>query len=276
MSYKPAPLEGADFQEYVRREFVKIAAEFLALQPPQPNPDVLWRWDATSLAPFGIQAKDSSRVTFVNAGGRPAVRLLTMPGDFGIAGSGTSERCDISLSQADTDGYEGKEAWWAHSILFPDDYVDPPESNTANGWQFGVVFDFHNTSSGSGQANYQVMAMPKTATSPDRPRGINTQIAFGDQSNPTTIPFPASGTAGVPVLRNVWYDFVYHVRWTQAATGYFFAWLNGKPIMEYGGPTLYAGQGVYLKLANYHTAFGKPSAVLHGRVVRARTREALV
>jgi len=38
--------------------------------------------------------------------------------------------------------------------------------------------------------------------------------------------------------------------------------------MEYSGPTLYAGQGCYLKLANYHTPFGKPSSVIHDRVVR--------
>jgi hypothetical protein len=38
--------------------------------------------------------------------------------------------------------------------------------------------------------------------------------------------------------------------------------------MDYSGPTLYPGQGCYLKLANYHTPFGKPSSVIHDRVIR--------
>ena len=28
---------------------------------------------------------------------------------------------------------------------------------------------------------------------------------------------------------------------------------------------------VYLKLANYHTAFGQPSSVIHARVIRSNT-----
>lgn len=45
--------------------------------------------------------------------------------------------------------------------------------------------------------------------------------------------------------------------------------------MVYRGPTLYPGQGCYLKLANYHTAFGKPSSVIHARVIRAGARRDL-
>ena len=37
---------------------------------------------------------------------------------------------------------------------------------------------------------------------------------------------------------------------------------------DYSGPTLCSGQGCYLKLANYHTPFGKPSSVIHDRVIR--------
>jgi hypothetical protein len=201
----------------------------------------------------------------VSVAGVNAVRLHTEPGDSDVARSRESERNDLRTSQATTDGYEGREHWWAHSILFPDDYVDPPES-TATSWNWGAVGGFHNTASGAGQGNLTLMAMPVTAISPDRPTGLSFQIAYGDQANPTTYVAPIG-----PVVRNQWYDFVYHVKWTSGPDGYFDAWVNGVQKMAYRGPTLYPGQGVYLKLANYHSALGKPSSVIHARVVRGDT-----
>jgi Polysaccharide lyase len=218
---------------------------------------------------FMEQAKVAGRATMVSVAGVNAVRLHTEPGDSEVARSRQSERNDLRISQATTDGYEGKEHWWAHSILFPDDYVDPPES-TSTSWNWGAVGGFHNTASGAGQGNLTLMAMPATAISPDRPTGLNFQIAYGDQANPTTYVAPIG-----PIVRNQWYNFVYHVKWTSGPDGFFDAWVNGARKMAYRGPTLYAGQGVYLKLANYHTAFGKPSSVIHARVLRGATPRAV-
>lgn len=213
---------------------------------------------------FVEQAKVPGRATIVSVAGVNAVRLHTEPGDNNVAGSGSNERNDLTTSQATTDGYEGREHWWAHSVRFPDDYVDPPMSEST--WNFGIVADFHNTTSGAGQANFQVNAMPATATSPDRPTGLSFQVAYGNQSSPTKQTFPIG-----PVVRNVWYNFVYHVKWSSGSDGYFDAWVNGVQMMAYRGPTLYAGQGVYWKLANYHTPHGQPSSVIHARVIRSNT-----
>ena len=214
---------------------------------------------------FSEQAKVAGRATLVTVGGVNAVRLHTEPGDNNVAGSGSNERNDLTSSQATSDGYEGKEHWWAHSMLFPADYVDPPESSSSS-WNFGIVADFHNTTSGAGQANFQVTAMPATAISPDRPTGLNFQINSGNQTSPTRANYPIG-----PVVRNQWYNFVYHVKWSSGADGFFDAWVNGVQMMDYRGPTLYSGQGVYLKLANYHTAYGLPSSVIHARVIRSAT-----
>ena len=108
--------------------------------------------------------------------------------------------------------------------------------------------------------------MPASAISPDRPTGLGFQIAYGNQTSPMEQNFPIG-----PVVRNVWYNFVYHVKWTSGSDGFMDAWVNGVQMMAYRGPTLYAGQGVYLKLANYHTAFGQASSVLHARVIRSET-----
>ena len=214
---------------------------------------------------FAEQSKGPGRVSLVRVAGMNGVRLHTRPGDSHVHGSRNAERSDLQLSQLATDGYEGREHWWAHSILFPDDYVDPPES-TATTWNWGALGGFHNTTSGAGQGNLTLMAMPATAIASDRPTGLSFKIAYGDQTSPTEATYPIG-----PVIRNQWYNFVYHVKWSSGSDGFFDAWVNGVQKMAYRGPTLYPGQGVYLKLANYHSAFGKPSSVIHARVVRGAT-----
>jgi len=204
------------------------------------------------------------RASIVGVGrdGLTGVRLHTEPGDDEVAGSGDAERNDLMLTQELTDGYEGREQWWAHSILFPDDYVDPPMS-TGSEWHWGGVFGFHNTASGPGQGNFTLDAMPANAITPDRPTGLRFRGYGGANNGDGEFIAPVG-----PVVRNTWFDFVYHVRWSSGADGFFSAWVNGVKKLSHQGPTLYAGQGVYLKPANYHSAFGQPSSVIHDRVIR--------
>jgi hypothetical protein len=220
---------------------------------------------------FVEQGKVPGRATRVNFGrdGGRALRLHTEPGDKNIALSGDMERNDLLLSVDQTDGYEGHEAWWAHSILLPDDFAYPT-------WQMYVLMDFHNSASGGGQANFH----------------INFERQPGNISLPGNLIFRGYGGVTVdnqpvgeftaligPVAKNVWYDFVYHVRWSSGADGFFDAWVNGVKKLSHRGPTLYAGQGVYLKLANYHVPVCNPypgctgpaSSVVHDRIVRGST-----
>jgi len=190
------------------------------------------------------------------------VRLHTEPGDSNVNNSGTAERDDLSTSQSATDCYEGHEQWWAHSILFPDDYVIPPAGAT---WNWGVVMDFHHTGP-TGQANFQVVSLP-------------TGLVFQGFGGPTVANSPSDpgfyGASIGPVTKNAWYDFVYHVKWSSGSDGYFYAWVNGVQKLAHTGPTLYSGQGCYLKLANYHTAVGLPVSVIHDRVIRGTSAAAV-
>ncbi|HZM33731.1 MAG TPA: Ig-like domain-containing protein [Burkholderiales bacterium] len=215
------------------------------------NPDFSCSFESSPTdCGFYEQAKQPGRATLVSTSreGSRAVRLYTQSGDNNVSGSGTWERNDLSLGQALTDCSQGKEQWWAHSVLFPSDYNLPN-----NG---GVVMDFHHTGS-SGQANFHVDAMSTGL----RLRG------YGGTS-------VDSGRYQVelgPVVRNQWYDFVYHVKWSSGSDGFMHAWVNGVKKLTHYGPTLYSGMGCYLKLANYHDPMGKSSAVIHDRVRRGKT-----
>jgi polysaccharide lyase-like protein len=77
------------------------------------------------------------------------------------------------------------------------------------------------------------------------------------------------------ISRNVWYDMVYHVKWSEGSDGFMQAWMNGKKVLDYSGPTLYYGISCYLKLADYHDANGQASSVIHDRIVRGSTAAAV-
>src|SRR3954471_12248962 len=76
---------------------------------------------------FYEQAKAArASLTSTARDGSTGVKLYTLPGDSNIAGSGTNERDDLSLSVSASGCAQGNERWYAHSILFPNDYVIPP------------------------------------------------------------------------------------------------------------------------------------------------------
>src|SRR5882672_8857211 len=240
------------------------AATPAAAQAPDPNLQFQCMF-ATSPNDCGFfeQSHALPRATIVSnvsRDGTTAVRLRTEPGDINVAGSGVNERDDLSISQAASACYAGQEHWWAHSILFPDDYVAPPAPTPGN-WTWGVVFDFHNTTNGAGQANFQINAMPD---------GLSFQGYAGDPANPNIY----TATIG-PTVKNLWYDFLYHVKWSSGSDGFFYAWVNGVQKLSYTGPTLYTGDSCYLKLANYHSPTGQPSSVIHDRVIRGSTPNAV-
>jgi hypothetical protein len=201
------------------------------------------------------------RATLTQPGrdGNAAIRLHTEPGDGNVFGSGDNERDDITLTPEATQCSAGAEQWWAHSILFPSDFV------LSGGWG-QVVFDFHNTDPGPGQANFEIDV---------KPDGTIRFAGYGG-----VVPYPAwrepdyQAYVG-PVVRNQWYDFVYHVRWSPNGDGFFYAWVNGALYLAYTGPTLYWGQSCYLKLANYHTPTGYASSVEHDRIVLGSTPAAV-
>jgi hypothetical protein len=213
---------------------------------------------------FFLQAAASNRATIVGPGvdGPTAVSLTTEPGDANIAGSGGAERTDLTLGPSSSYCNQGQEEWWAHSVIFPPSYVMPPQSA---GWNWGVVFDFHHTGS-TGQPNFEIASIPG---------GLELNVSGGRTIvNGPTDPGYHSVAIGA-VVPNVWYNFMYHIKWSSGSDGLFQAWLNGQQVMSYSGPNLYVGESCYLKLANYHTPLGVPESVIHSRVVLGTTQAAV-
>ena len=249
-----------------------VAVKTTGTTATTPAAGILWSCafpNSPTNCGFQEQSKVAGRGSVVNFGrdDGTALRLHTEPGDNNVASSGTMERDDVWLSQDASNGYAGQEAWWAHSILFPDDFTMPT-------WQMYVVADFHNTSTGSWQANINLDFEPQADTT--KPGNLTLRGYGGTNSGDGAY----KATIG-PVTKNVWYDFVYHVKWSSGSDCYFDAWVNGVKVLSHTGPTLYSGQGVYLKLANYHTPVCDPypaclgtqlaSSVIHDRVIRGST-----
>jgi len=221
---------------------------------------------AGSLADCGFQlqarARERASIEAIGRDGGRGLRLRTEPGDDHIAGSGAMERSDVYLSQADTGCYQGREQWWEHSILFPEDFAVPT-------WQMYVVFDFHGTGAGP-QANFHVNFAPQADLM--QPGNLIFRGYGGSAANNWG---EYKATIG-QIRKNVWYDFAYHVKWSSGGDGFIEAWVDGVNKLSHHGPTLYAGQGCYLKLANYHTPVCNPypgctgpaSSVIYGRVSR--------
>jgi hypothetical protein len=217
---------------------------------------------------FKVQEKVPGRASIVSFGrdGGRALRLHTRPGDNNVHGSGTMHRTDVYLAHsggAPIVYREGEEQVWELSIMFPDDFVFPR-------WQRYALAGFHHEGP-TGQGNF---SLGFTRGASDSDPGI-----LGFQGYGGTQDRGRFGGVAIPnPQKNVWYDFVYHVRWSSGSDGFFDAWVNGVKKLEHRGPTLYVGQGVYLKLANYHTPLcdpypayigrDPPSSVIHDRIIR--------
>lgn len=140
-----------------------------------------------------------------------------------------------------------------------------------------VVADFHNTGEAAAASfhvnfsNYNQM--------PAALGKLQFQLFSGAPKKPDSNAF----TIG-DLVRGAWYDFVLGVRWSSGVDGKADGWVNGRQVMNYRGPTLYAGQQVYFKAALYHAAnippaskvatfVPNPYAVIHDRIRMGTAQE---
>ena len=202
-----------------------------------------------------LQAKDPSRVTIqskVVRQGRYAARFEVRPGDSNVAGSGTGERTHVYIGTATTDSVEGREQYWAWSTYIPPDFTAP-----MGGWNSFVGFH-HTGTTGGGNIAFSVNNMSR----------IMFLVRGGAFDNPIRKDYTLA-----PLKKGRWYDFVLHIKWSShRKDGFVEVWVNrSKVVPKTITPTLYVGQGAYLKMGYYRRAYSKRTVIYHDGMRRGPT-----
>ncbi len=149
----------------------------------------------------------------------------------------------------------GAESWWAWSTYFGQDF------RPTEGTHWNIFTDWHNTGP-SGQANVHFEV--NTLTSP----WTIQMRTFGGQQDQNQRTFLLSN-----FKRDAWVDFIFHVRWAPDNTGFVEAWINGQHVLpRTNTPTIYEGQGVYLKQGLYRAGSSVTSVVYHDGMRRGSSR----
>lgn len=216
-----------------------------------------------------IQSADpAKRVSLVaNRTGGKALCLSTEPGDIDVAYSGLMERCDAYMSHpgtVDPFGFLGCELEIYHSLFLPRDRFRLPIGESY------VLADLHGWRKDASAANFMVNFVNWNSPMQDKLGWLQIQLFHGNPVSPTEYAVALC----VPTF-DTWYDFHHQVRLSSGQDGYFRSSLNGVPVLSYRGPTTFAADFVYFKLANYHAIRtdipSVPCSVIHDSVqVRVR------
>ncbi len=205
---------------------------------------VIWRGDYEtgnfSQWECGLQVQAEGRATVVTSPvrqGKYAARYEVRPGDHNV-GTGNGERTEVKSCRH---AVEGEEQWWAWSTMFAPDF-------SASNSDWNIFTQFHNSGTTGGRVEFYV-------------NGNSMQFVThgGELNNPT-----ARFCEIAKRTNGKWYDFVIHVKWSSANTGFAEVWVNGKKAVQFTNtPTLYVGQDVYLKQGYYREPQSNVGVIFH-------------
>ena len=242
--------------------------------------DLIWN----TLNKNADRADDTTRIGRAGFGrdGTNAIRFTTQDVDDNVHGSGTRERSMIQLPDNGIPygGFQGDEQWWAHSLFLPNDWVMPTgvqddmmimqwnslsiPGNPAQGPDAGIsIFN-----QGGSDAHIVIDAWAVGAPSPSATNGGN-QYWYQEGNGGTN-----TGNCILDnVQRNVWYDFVHHIRWSANGDAFQEIWLKvgdgpyRKVLEKFNISTLMStSHNTYLSIGLYHSPVAGPSSVVHDRI----------
>jgi hypothetical protein len=219
---------------------------------------------------YSVQRAAPDRIALIDAPvrhGARAIRFRTSGLDTRINGSGTWERSELRMDTRLSDGVEGAEQWWAHSTYFPDDFQFPQRFQP---WQASLFVQWHDSRDAGRQPNLVGEIVYEAGRNPGLVMRFRVTHEVGD--------YRRYAFFRGPPQKNLWYDFVYHLKWSSGSQGFAQIWvrredeLRGHLVMDYHGPTLYPDNGVYFKIGTYHPLFpDPPGSVIHDCVAKGRT-----
>ena len=165
----------------------------------------------------------------------------------------SGERAELMVSNAKLPLVKGQEIWCGWETTFPDDFLVQPEST------WNIATQFHHTGpTGS----------PSVDLSVDARNGgelLRMVVRGGDVAAPVKTEFPIA-----QIQRSKPYKLVARIRWSPDDLGVFEAWCDGERVAPLGDvPTLYLGQGVYLKQGFYRGPWDQQTRVIHRKTVVA-------
>jgi hypothetical protein len=196
----------------------------------------------------GVQAKEGGITVVAAPDGRAGVaaRFVVRPGDDPIGATG--ERAEVFKR---TGEHAGISSIWGWSVFFPRGYPSSPNT------MWNVFTDWHHNGS------HGVQPFSFEITNERGREWLRLRVWGGNIDNPVQRAWQLA-----PLVRGRWYDFALRVTWAPDANGRVQVWLDHREVVPYTRtPTLYAGQGVYMKQGFYRA----PSKVT-SEVYIARTR----
>ncbi|MCB9484099.1 MAG: heparin lyase I family protein [Dehalococcoidia bacterium] len=150
--------------------------------------------------------------------------------------------------QSDFHADAGGEFWYGVSVYVPDDWNQGSNDNFFND---RIIFQFHEGTGSSPAMSLHLRA--------DDDRFVLRRRTVDGFAYPWSMPFETDR----------WYDFVFHVRWSQDDDGFVQLFLDQRLIGEYQGRTLVDGESIYTKWGIY----GQPTRILIDdvRIAEGRT-----
>lgn len=200
----------------------------------------------------GVHTARPDAITVVTSPARPglkyAARVIVRPGDrtFGQTGE---ERAEVAAARANSGSTEGMETWYAWSSHFPAGFqVDDGNWLAFTQWHQ----DYNSCPPNMG---FFVSAGPS-------PR-IRLGVRGGWLDKATCKPERGTTYDLGPLPTGGWTDFALRVKWS-AGAGQIEAKVNGKTVLaSTNHPTLFTGQGAYLKQGVYRGNSARTHIVHH-------------
>ncbi|WP_257458329.1 polysaccharide lyase [Archangium lipolyticum] len=187
---------------------------------------VVWKGDfeTGNLGQYSsVQQVSTDRLQVVQSPafqGRYALKATVRQGDDPINSSGNRNELIYKGREQ-----EGSEYYYRWQVMFAPDY---PSVKT---WQVFTQWH-HNGCCGSPPVEFFVY-------------GEELRLTLTDSVTPWT----------TKLDRGVWHDFIFHVKWSpDPSVGFVELWHNGRRVLpRYMHATMYAGDGIYLKLGLYRS-----------------------